>query len=139
VAYAARVSDRPRRHDEILGASVVLTGWPADRRQDVAEALALLSADPVDLDEAELPLVALERTSVEKAERARAVLEEAGGIVELRDAWVPRDGANPIAARPPCPFCGSTATQPFTHAGPAARKRMSCTTCGRTFLVPGGR
>jgi hypothetical protein len=133
------VSDRPRRHDEILGASVVLTGWSADRREDLAEALALLSSDPVDLDDVQLPHVALERTSVEKAERARALLEEAGGTVELRDAWVPRDGAAPpISARPPCPFCGSTATQPFTHAGPAARKRMTCTACGRTFPVRAG-
>ena len=127
------MSDRPRRHDEILGASVVLTGWSADRRDEIAEALSLLSADPVDLDAMQPPFVALDRTSVEKAERARALLEEAGGTVELRDAWVPRDGATPIAPRPPCPFCGSTATQPFTHAGPAARKRMTCTTCGRTF------
>jgi hypothetical protein len=132
------VSDRPRRRDEILGASVVLTGWSADRRGDVAEALSLLPADPVDLDEVQLPHVALDRTSVEKAERALALLEEAGGTVELRDAWVPRDGAAPVAARPACPFCGSTATQRFTHAGPGARPRVKCTSCGRTFR-PDGR
>ncbi len=27
--------------------------------------------------------------------------------------------------RPACPMCGSTRTQPFTHAGPAARVNMS--------------
>jgi hypothetical protein len=127
------MSERSRRHDEILGASVTLIGWSADRRADVAEALDLLSEDPVDLDEVELPFLAIERTSVAKAERARDLLEEAGGTVELRDAWVTRDERPHVAPRPPCPFCGSTATQPYTHAGPGARKRMTCTTCGRTF------
>jgi hypothetical protein len=127
------VSGRPRQHDEVLGASVVLVGWSADRRADMAEALELLSTDPVDLDEIEVPFLALERTSVQKAERVRDLLEEAGGTVELRDAWVTRDGPPPVSARPPCPFCGSTATQPYTHAGPGARKRMKCTSCGQTF------
>lgn len=129
------MSERPRRHDEILGASVVLIGWADDRRAEMAEALELLSADPVDLDEVEVPYLALERTSTEKAERARLLLEEAGGTVEIRDAWVTRDGMAPVAARAPCPFCGSSATQPFTHAGPAARKRLKCTSCGRTFQL----
>ena len=127
------MGERRRRHDEILGASVVLTGWSDDRRAEIAEALTLLSDDPVDLDDVRTPYVALEKSSVEKAERVRVMLEEAGGTVELRDEWVTRDGPRPVAPRPPCPFCGSTATQPYTHAGPAARKRMKCTTCGRAF------
>lgn len=122
-----------RRHDEILGASVILTGWSADRRAEMTEALGLLSTEPVDLDELRTPFIALERASVRKAERARELLEEAGGTVELRDEWVTRDAAPPAAKRPPCPYCGSKATQPYTHAGPGARKRMTCTTCGRTF------
>jgi hypothetical protein len=129
------VSERARRHDEVLGASVVLVGWSPDRRADLAEALELLSTDPVDLDELRVPFLALERTSVQKAERARDLLEEAGGTVELRDAWVTRDATPPAATRTPCPFCGSAATQPYTHAGPGARKRMKCTTCGQTFKV----
>ncbi len=39
-------------------------------------------------------------------------------------------------ARPPrmeCPFCGSSRTQPFTHAGPAARNNMRCLDCGHQF------
>jgi hypothetical protein len=128
-----RVSERPRRHDEVLGASVVLLDWSADRQADMAEALELLSTDPVDIDELQVPFLALERTSVQKAERARNLLEEAGGTVELRDAWVTRDAPPAASARPPCPFCGSTATQPYTHAGPGARKRMKCTSCGQTF------
>lgn len=127
------MGERRRRHDEILGASVVLTGWPDERRADIAEALTLLSDDPVDLDDVQTPYVALEKSSLQKAERVRALLEDAGGTVEIRDEWVTRDTPRPVAARPPCPFCGSTATQPYTHAGPAARKRMKCTTCGRTF------
>jgi hypothetical protein len=127
------MSDRPRRHDEILGATVVLTGWPPERRNDVAAALERVASRPVDLDGVTMPLVALEKTSVQKAERARKLLEEAGADVELRDAWVRRDVAPQAATRPACPFCGSTATQPYSHAGPGARKRMKCTTCGRAF------
>jgi hypothetical protein len=129
------MSNRPRRHDEILGASVVLTAWSADRRAEMSEALELLSPDPVDLDEIGLPYLAVERTSVQKAERIRDLLTQAGGTVELRDEWVTRDEPRPVAARPPCPFCGSTATQPYQHAGPGARKRMTCTTCGRVFRL----
>lgn len=130
------MSDRERRHDEILGASVVLTGWPAGREADVAEALELLSPDPVDLAAAELPLVAVAKTSLEKAEAARKLLADAGADVEIRDAWVTRDTSASLAARPECPFCGSARTQPYTHAGPAARKMMKCTNCGKTFRSP---
>lgn len=130
------MSERARRSDEILGASVVLTGWPDDRRAEVIEALGLLSSEPVDPDGVELPFVAVAKTSMQKAERARVLLEEAGGVVELRDAWVTREATSQVAARPECPFCGSTATQPFTHAGPGARKRMKCTSCGRAFPSP---
>lgn len=125
--------ERKRRHDEILGASVVVTEWPEDRRADIAEALDLLSSEPIDLDAARLPLVAMAKTSLEKAEVARRLLTDAGATVELRDVWVTRDGAAPSPARPSCPFCGSDRTQPYTHAGPAARRQMTCTRCGRTF------
>jgi hypothetical protein len=36
-------------------------------------------------------------------------------------------------ARMPCPACGSPRTQPFTHAGPAARVNMRCLRCGHQF------
>jgi hypothetical protein len=39
-------------------------------------------------------------------------------------------------ARMPCPACGSPRTQPFTHAGPAARVNMRCLTCGHQFRDP---
>jgi hypothetical protein len=127
------MGDRARRHDEIRGATVLLTGWSPGREDDVAETLGRISGGTIDLDAAELPIVALGKTSLEKAEAARALLSRAGGIVELEDAWVTRDAPRAAPTRPACPFCGSTSTQPYTHAGPGARKRMKCTTCGRAF------
>ena len=129
------MSDGTRRHNEILGASVVLTGWAGDRADEVAETLDLLSPQPVDLSTIELPFVVLEKVSLEKAERARNALEASGATVETPDAWVVRDGAAPAAERHPCPFCGSTKTQRYVHAGPAARPSFTCTTCGRRFRV----
>jgi hypothetical protein len=49
-----------------------------------------------------------------------------------------RDGSEPSQSpgrptRMPCPVCGSTRTQPFGHAGPAARVNMRCLSCGHQF------
>ena len=129
------MGERPRRHDEIKGATVLLTGWSQGREREIADALAEISTGPVDLDGVELPFVALPKTTLEKAEAARDLLVEAGGSVNLEDAWVTRDAPRPVSARPVCPFCGSTKTQPYTHAGPAARTSMKCTTCGQRFRV----
>ena len=129
------MSDRTRRSDELLGATVLLTGWSKGREDEVAEALDLLSKEPVDLATLELPYVALAKASLDKAEAVRTMLVAAGASVTVEDAWVTRDGPPPAAARPPCPFCGSTKTQPYTHAGPAARPSMKCTTCGQRFRV----
>jgi rubredoxin len=41
-----------------------------------------------------------------------------------------------VPPRPACPMCGSTRTQPFTHAGPGARVNMKCTSCGHLFRGP---
>ena len=38
--------------------------------------------------------------------------------------------------RLPCPVCGSSRTQPFPHAGPAARVNMKCNDCGHLFKDP---
>ena len=35
--------------------------------------------------------------------------------------------------RPACPRCGSAHTQPFGHAGPAARVNMKCIDCDMLF------
>lgn len=133
------MGDRPRRHDEIRGATVLLTGWSKGREREIADALGTISSRQVDLDDVQLPFVALPKASLEKAEAARALLLQAGGSVDLEDAWVPRDAPRPVAARPACPFCGSTKTQPYTHAGPAARTAMKCTTCGQRFRVTAPR
>ena len=66
------MGDRPRRHDEIKGATVLLTGWSEGREREVADALGTISTEPVDLDDVELPFVALPKTTLEKAEAAWA-------------------------------------------------------------------
>jgi hypothetical protein len=128
----------PRRRDEILGARVVLTGWTPERRDEVSRAVGEVTSLDVDLATLDLPFVVLAKVSLEKAEAARAILADAGASVELEDAWVTRDAQRPVVARPECPFCGSGRTQPYGHAGPAAKKNMKCTTCGRTFRVASG-
>src|SRR5512145_808320 len=112
------MSKRPRRHNEIRGASVLLTGWSDGREDEVAVALGRISTERIDLDRAQLPIVALAKASLDRAEAAQELLVAAGGSVALEDAWVTRDEPRTVASRPTCPFCGSTKTQPFTHAGP---------------------
>src|SRR4029450_12256721 len=90
------VGERPRRHDEIRGATVPLTGWSTGREHEIAAALGATSREPVDLDAVELPFVALPKGTLEKAEAARGLLIEAGGSVDLRDEWVTRDAPRPI-------------------------------------------
>jgi len=127
------MSRRERRSDEVLGASVSLTGWLPGREADLTEALEQIVTHPVPLDAAALPIIVLEKTSIEKGERARELLEAAGAIVETRDAWVTRDVVPDRRARPACPSCGSERTQPYTFAGPAGGVNMRCTNCGHTF------
>ena len=129
-------TNAPRRKDEILGARVVLTGWSPERRDEISHAVREITSEDIDLTAVDLPFVVVAKTSLEKAESARVLLTGAGASVELEDAWVTRDVPRPVASRPACPFCGSTKTQPYSHAGPAARKRMKCTTCGRAFRAP---
>ena len=50
------MGERPRRHDEIRGATVLLTGWSQGREREIADALGAISTEPVDLDDVELPL-----------------------------------------------------------------------------------
>ena len=45
----------------------------------------------------------------------------------------PSEEAPVIRLRPVCPSCGSGHTQPFPHAGPAARVNMQCIRCGHLF------
>lgn len=122
-----------RRPNEVRGAKLVLTGWDESRRDEVAETLELLLPDPIELDEALLPLVVLDGTSEDKAERARNALANSGARVELEDVWVTRAEVPDPRERPTCPNCGSAHTQPFTFAGPAARVNTRCTDCGHRF------
>ena len=45
----------------------------------------------------------------------------------------PSEEAQVTRPRPACPSCGSVHTQPFPHAGPAARVNMRCNDCGHLF------
>jgi hypothetical protein len=127
------VTERERRHDEVLGAKVTLTGIRKGRQASVAEALATVAPTAPPLDPDALPLVVRDATSIAKAGRIEVQLTEAGGIVTVEDAWVPRGEAPDPRGRPTCPSCGSARTQPFTHAGPAARVNMRCSDCGHLF------
>jgi rubredoxin len=130
IDHGARVTERARRSNEILGARVIVTAIAAGREDDVAGALAdLAHAEPP----ASLPAVVVEKTSVAAGDQLREALEEAGATVEIEDAWVTRDEVPDDRPRPVCPSCGSTKTQPFLHAGPAARVNMRCRDCGHTF------
>jgi hypothetical protein len=128
----SQVTGHTRRPDEVLGAEVVLTGWRPGREQDLADALEEFNSGLI-LDSKRLPLVVISRTSLAEGARVRDLLEAAGGKVSLKDAWVTRDQATDVRARPECPSCGSSRTQPFTHAGPVARVNMKCTDCGHLF------
>ncbi len=121
-----------RRPDQIRGARVVLTAWAEVSEPQLTEALEEISA-PVSLSADELPLVVLEHTSVAKAERAKELLERAGGTVSVEEVWVTREQAGDARPRPVCPACGSTRTQPYLHAGPGARVNMKCNDCGQLF------
>lgn len=89
--------------------------------------------EPISLEEASLPLVLFERLPRAKADRVTALIEAAGGTVSIDEVWLTRDQAGGAPPRPSCPSCGSTHTQPFTHAGPGARVNMKCRTCGHLF------
>jgi rubredoxin len=126
----ATVTERARRSNEILGARVIVTAIAPGREDDVAATLAdLAHADPPVV----FPAVVVEKTLVAAGDRLREALEEAGATVEIGEAWVTRDEVPDDTPRPVCPSCGSTKTQPFLHAGPAARVNMRCRDCGHTF------
>lgn len=110
----------------------MLTAWSGDSEPQLTEVLEKISA-PVSLSADALPLVVLDHTSVAKAERAKELLERAGGTVSLEEVWVTREQAGDARPRPVCPTCGSTRTQPYLHAGPGARVNMKCNDCGQLF------
>ena len=125
--------EQERRHNEVLGGSVTIVAVSPGREEDVAAALAGFPGAPGRLAPDDLPLVILAKTSTEKAEEATALLEAAGARVALEEVWVTREIVPDTRARPACPNCGSTKTQPFTFSGSGGRANMKCTACGQLF------
>ena len=120
------------RPGQILGVSVTLVSYPADREADLAVALKEIMPDVATLTQEVLPLLVLDSPSSDKAEWAYDLLEAAGGEVAIAREWMDRDSDT---ARPTCPSCGSENGQPYLHAGPAARVNRKCNDCGHLFKV----
>jgi len=117
---------------QILGVSVTLVSYPPDREADVAVALKEIMPRVAALSQDALPLIVLNTPSSDKAEWAYDLLEATGGSVSIAREWMDRDGDT---ARPACPSCGSEQSQPYIHAGPAARVNMKCNNCGHLYKV----
>jgi len=121
----------PENANQVLGVSVNLAGWQPGRESDVTGALAELLPGSSLPDENELPFVVMQTPSKDSAEEAYDLLEEAGAKVEIERVWMsPAEGETAKAA---CPRCGSGRTQPWGHAGPAARVNRRCDNCGDLF------
>jgi len=125
------VADKTGQPGQVHGAAVILTAFQISQEATLDEALTEIMSAPVRVAETDLPLTTLETPSLERAEWAYDLLEAAGGTVQIERIWVDADEDN--RDRPVCPKCGSAHTEPYTHAGPAARVNMRCTTCGHTF------
>jgi hypothetical protein len=124
---------REGRPDQVLRSTVTLHGWSAGSDEDVVDAIEHVSGSHVDLGEVTVPFAVLRFVLADEAEDARRRLRAAGGDVTVEEAWIGREQARDQRARPTCPSCGSVRTQPFAHAGPAARLNMACTDCGHLF------
>lgn len=125
--------DREGRPDQVLRATVTVLGWPESAEDDVEDAIERVTGERVGLDEVTPPYVVLGHVLVDQAEEARRRLAAAGADVLVDEAWVGRERARDQPSRPACPACGSAHTQPFGHAGPAARVNMTCRDCGHLF------
>jgi rubredoxin len=123
------------RPGQVLGMSVSLVSVAPEREDDVVRALSEIGA--ADIPNSELwtdevfPIEVLVTTLAEEAERAYDVLNAAGGSVAIARVWIDAPDARTTSVI--CPSCGSERTQPFTHAGPAARVNRKCTDCGWLF------
>ena len=121
----------PENAHQVLGVSVKLAGWQADREGDVAGALTILMPGASLPATDDLPFVVIETPSKDAAEEAYDLLEEAGATVEIERVWMsPAAGQTAKAA---CPRCRSVRTQPWAHAGPGARVNRKCDACGNLF------
>lgn len=125
--------EQERRHNEVLGGSVTIVAVAPGREDDVVAALAGFPGAPDRFSPKDLPLVIIAKTSTQKAEEVTALLEAAGASVAMEEVWVTREIVPDTRARPACPNCGSTKTQPFTFSGSGGRANMKCTACGQLF------
>jgi hypothetical protein len=127
------VSDPPPdRADQVLRASVTVIGWEPGSEEDVADTIQRVTGKRMDIEGA-APIVVFDQALPEEARNAASRLTAAGAKVIIEDLWVERGGAYEGRARPACPVCASTHTQPFDHAGPASRVNRKCTDCGHLF------
>ena len=128
------MSDPPNEHEgEVLRATLTVTGWEPESEEDVADTIERVTGVRVALDAGDLPLVVLDRALPDDARQAVIRLTAAGAETTLDETWIPRGKAHAPRATTACPSCGSTHTQPFSHAGPAARVNRKCTDCGHLF------
>jgi hypothetical protein len=128
------VTDPSNDHEgEVLRATVTVTGWEPESEEDVADTIERVTGVRVGLDADDLPLVVLDRALPDDARQAVVRLTAAGAETTLDETWIPRGEAHAPRATTTCPSCGSTHTQPFSHAGPAARVNRKCTDCGHLF------
>jgi hypothetical protein len=128
------LSDPPKEHEgEVLRATLTVTGWQPGSEEDVVDTIERVTGARVALEVAELPIVVLDRALPDDARQAVVRLTAAGAEVTLDETWTPRGEAHAPRATTACPSCGSAHTQPFSHAGPAARVNRKCTDCGHLF------
>jgi hypothetical protein len=86
-----------------------------------------------------VPRRSLQRSDTRSAHPCRARLLVAHRVCSnaaMGERTKPEPRPDDAIRRPACPRCGATRTQPFTHAGPAARVNMKCTNCGQLFRGP---
>jgi hypothetical protein len=123
----------PDREGQVLRATVTLTGWDAVSAEDIADTIERVAGARIAIDDATPPVVVLDRSLPEDAKNAAARLTAAGATVSVEEVWVTRGESHEGRARPACPVCGSSHTQSFGHAGPAAPVNRKCTDCGHLF------
>ncbi len=130
------MSGAPPEHEgQVLRATVVVTGWEPGSDEDVSDTIERVTGTPMTLEGVAPPIVVLERALPDDARKAVARLTAAGADASIEETWVTRGERSDERARPPCPVCGSLHTQPFGHAGPAARVNRQCIDCGHQFKV----
>ncbi len=128
------MSKPPAEHEgQVLRATVTVTGWEPGSEEDLADTIERVAGERVDVAMARVPLVVLDRALPEDARQAVTRLTAAGAETALEETWIARGEAHAERPRTTCPSCGSTHTQSFDHAGPAARVNRKCTDCGHLF------